>query len=609
MNRSPYFTGIIVLIFLSLLIVVPVSAQAGGFTVTCNDGTSFSNGVEVRINQMRTGFNYTATAIGLNGFDPVLAVLNTNSSSGLCDDDDATAAQYSANLPSTGPVSASGTSARVTFSNNGSNAFEDISLVVGGYGNSSGRFLLVLEGMAVTAQDGTGDPFSVNLTPEMVASGVPLTLYMISVTNDLDPLIYLVDSSGNSVNDNSGKPIACDDGGDTTTCFGQSQALSSSFVTFQNGSTLQNLPGGPHDAMLNLPLAGMSLSNDRSNNFFNFLMTSYQKSTLGQYVMVFDIGIGAAANGTGGKPPIQGQATPTPQPPQQQGNQGGGAAGGLNVTCNGGSNITNGIEVRVDQMRTGFNYTATAVGVNGFDPVLAVLPAGGGSGLCSDNDSTAASYSANLPTAGAVSSSANSARVPFSNTGSSAFEDISLVVGGKNGMTGEVMLILEGMAVTSADNLGDEFSVNITPGMVSSGVPLTVYMISTTNNLDPLINLVDANLNTLTDNSNAQIACDDAGDSAHCWGQSASLSNSFVTFQNGSQLANLPGGQYDAMLSLDLTGMSLNSDPSQNFFNFLMTSYQKQTLGQYVMVFDIGVGGGAGGGLNGGSTGGTGGKT
>jgi hypothetical protein len=351
----------------------------------------------------------------------------------------------------------------------------------------------------------------------------------------------------------------------------------------------------------------MTLSSDPSSNFFNFLMTSYNRQTNGQYVMVFDIGIGAAANSTGGKPPVQGQPTPIPQPPQN--NQGGGAAGGLNVTCNGGSNITNGIEVRVDQMRTGFNYTATAVGVNGFDPVLAVLPAGGGNGLCDDNDSTAASYSANLPTAGAVSSSANSARVPFSNTGSSAFEDVSLVVGGKNGMTGEVLLILEGMAVTSADNLGDEFSVNITPGMVSSGVPLTVYMISTTNNLDPLINLVDANLTTLTDNSNAQIACDDAGDSAHCWGQSASLSNSFVTFQNGSQLANLPGGQYDAMLSLDLTGMSLNSDPTQNFFNFLMTSYQKQTLGQYVMVFDIGVGG-AGGGLNGGGTGGgTGGKT
>src|SRR5262245_5280181 len=99
MNRSRLLTGSLLSFILLLLIVVPVSAQSGGFSVNCDNGTSFSNGVEFRIHQMRTGFNYTATAIGLNGFDPVLAVLNTNSNNGLCNDDDATATQYTANLP------------------------------------------------------------------------------------------------------------------------------------------------------------------------------------------------------------------------------------------------------------------------------------------------------------------------------------------------------------------------------------------------------------------------------------------------------------------------------------------------------------------------------
>jgi len=597
MRRSTLLTGIFFLIFVSLLIVVPVSAQAGGYSVTCDNGTSFSNGVQVRINQMRTGFNYTATAIGLNGFDPVLAVLNSQTGSGLCTDDDATAAQYSANLPTTGPISASPTSSRVTFSNNGSSGFADVSLVVGGYGNSSGRFLLVLEGMAVTAQDGSGDPFSVNITPEMVASGVPLTLYMISTTNDLDPLIYMVDSSGNSIKDNSGNPIACDDAGDTRVCSGQSSPLSNSFVTFQNGNQLKQLPGGPKDAMLSLPLAGMNLSSDRSSNFFNFLMSSYQRQTTGQYVLVFDIGVGAGTT----NPPVQ--ATPIPQQ-QPQGNNT--AGGGVNVTCDNGASITDGVEVRAVQMRTGFNYTATAVGVNGFDPVLAVLSTSGGSGLCSDNDATAVNYSANLPSVGSVVAAPGSARVTFSNNGSSGFADISLVVGSRNNTQGEFLLILEGMAVTAADNGGDPFSVNITPAMVASGRPLTVYMISTTNDLDPLIYMVDGSLRQINDNSGSPISCDDAGDNTRCWGQSASLVNSFVTFQNNGQLKNLPGGQYDAMLNIPLTGMSLNSDRSQNFFTFLMTSYQQQTLGQYVTVFDISLGGGSGsgGGLNGGSSGG-----
>src|SRR5262249_9222059 len=163
------------------------------------------------------------------------------------------------------------------------------------------------------------------------------------------------------------------------------------------------------------------------------------------------------------------------------------------------------------------------------------------------------------------------------------------------------------MAVTSQDNGGDPFSVNITPSMVASGRPLTVYMISTTNDLDPLIYMVDSNLRQINDNSGNPIACDDSGDTTHCWGQSASLTHSFVTFQNGNKLQNLPGGQYDAMLNIPLTGMNLSSDRNQNFFTFLMTSYQQQTLGQYVTVFDISLGSGGGGlpgGLTGGSSGG-----
>src|SRR5215212_967340 len=123
----------LVFILLTLSLVAPVGAQ--DYSVTCNNGGSFDNGVEVQVVQMRTGFDYRATAIGLNGFDPVLAVLDA-SGEGLCDDDNPDASGYSANLPSTGAVPASNLSSQVTFSNNSGNAFEDISLVVGGYGNT-----------------------------------------------------------------------------------------------------------------------------------------------------------------------------------------------------------------------------------------------------------------------------------------------------------------------------------------------------------------------------------------------------------------------------------------------------------------------------------------
>ncbi|PJF26120.1 MAG: hypothetical protein CUN53_09315, partial [Phototrophicales bacterium] len=57
-----------------MMSVSMVSAQPVGLSVTCDNGASFENGVEVIVNQMRTGFTYRATAVGIGGFDPVLAV-------------------------------------------------------------------------------------------------------------------------------------------------------------------------------------------------------------------------------------------------------------------------------------------------------------------------------------------------------------------------------------------------------------------------------------------------------------------------------------------------------------------------------------------------------
>ncbi|MBC7810416.1 MAG: hypothetical protein H7175_04680, partial [Burkholderiales bacterium] len=64
----------------------PVNAQSAGITVTCDNGQTINNGMEVTVIQMRSGFTYTATAIGINGFDPVLAVIDTTTGSGLCTD-------------------------------------------------------------------------------------------------------------------------------------------------------------------------------------------------------------------------------------------------------------------------------------------------------------------------------------------------------------------------------------------------------------------------------------------------------------------------------------------------------------------------------------------
>ncbi|NJL94141.1 MAG: hypothetical protein HC915_10655 [Anaerolineae bacterium] len=253
---------------------------------------------------------------------------------------------------------------------------------------------------------------------------------------------------------------------------------------------------------------------------------------------------------------------------------------GVDVTCDTGTNITDGAEIVVVQMRTGFSYTATVLGINGFDPVLAALGEDR-TGLCNDDSADAATYSANLPTTGIVPAAGTNSQLFFSNSSRNAFADISLVVGGFNGMGGEFLLILEGMAVTSADNAGDPFSVLLTPNIVSSGVPVTVYMIAETNSLDPLMSAIDADYNYLVGDDGQNIICDDAGTNL-CWGSSSSLSGYSVTRRGRA----LPGGPADSMINID---MSSAYDLGFSAVNYLMSSYQQRTGGDYIVVFHIGI--------------------
>jgi hypothetical protein len=262
------------------------SGDAAGISVECPEGFAFTNGVELVVN-MRSGFSYTATAIGLNGFDPILAV--TDSETTLCSDDDANAAGYVADLPTTGDVSESGLSAQMPFSYNGNDTFGDISLIVGGVDSMSGEFILVVEGLAVTSADGSGDgagdPFSIHLTPNMHASGIPVSAYMISVTDGLDSFLYVVDEENQAFVLDDGTFLACDDSG-TSNCWGDTPSLRGTYISRQNGN---RLPGGDFDSMMSLTWDSLGFD-PGDEGFITWRMTSSSQATYGDYVAVFHAG-------------------------------------------------------------------------------------------------------------------------------------------------------------------------------------------------------------------------------------------------------------------------------------------------------------------------------
>jgi len=261
-----------------------------GIAVSCPGGITFDNGVEVVVN-MRPGFNYTATAIGIGAFDPIIAVIDEQGNT-LCNDDEPAASGYIANLPTTGAIGPSGLTAHKTFSYSGS-SLGNVSLVVGSVGSTAGEFLLLIEGLVVTRNDGSGeaagDPFVVNVTSNMVASGVDYTTYMIAVTNALDTMINTVNSDGSAiVRLDDGTPISCDDAGSASLCFGDSVNLTGFYVSRENG---RQLGGGDFDSMLVIPGDVFTFED---GGFLNFRFTSSGQNTLGDYVAAFHLGTVAA---------------------------------------------------------------------------------------------------------------------------------------------------------------------------------------------------------------------------------------------------------------------------------------------------------------------------
>lgn len=280
------------LLFAVLLVslMVPMSAQqqveVSGVSVTCPNGLVIENGVEMVIN-MRTGFSYTATAIGIGDFDPVIAV--TDGSTVLCNDDSDDALNYGANLPTTGVVEANPFSASSPFSYSG-DGFGDISVIVGSFDNRAGEFVLFIEGLAVTNADGfgegAGDPFTLNLTPNVHLSEVPLSAYMIAVTSALDPLMTVVDEDDTIIRLDDGSLFACDDAGSAGLCWGETESLTGYSVA---RGVRSDIGGFNRDAYMSIPSELFGLGPDESG-FITWRYTSFDQNTFGDYIAVFHLG-------------------------------------------------------------------------------------------------------------------------------------------------------------------------------------------------------------------------------------------------------------------------------------------------------------------------------
>lgn len=536
--------------------------EDGGVRVECPGDLQITNGVEIIVN-MRPGFTYTATALGLDGFDPVIAVLDRGVVTD-CSDDVDDVSNFVAELPTTGQVSGTSFGAQLPFSHD-YDTLEDISIVVGGAGGAGGEFLLILEGMAITELDGTGDPFYLRLTPNLVNAPIDPAVYMLAANQQLDTLVQWV-----SNNDEGEVISACDDAGTEFCDDATLPSLNTSYVSRTAG---RRTPPSARNAMLVLPTTEATDVSDEADNFYSLLMTSFDQNTTGDYAVAFHVGIEGEAQ------IVSEENKEDPKPTATPGSAPSDSAmadnGGITVTCPDGREIINGVEIIVN-MRPSFTYTATAIGIDGFDPIMAVSDENSVI-ACSDDTTNAANITAALPTTDRITANRLSAQLPFSHNFNGP-ADISIVVGGFEGSGGQFVLLLEGMVISAEDGEGDPFTVNFTPNMLEADVDLSVFMLSTDNTLDALLQLVDED--------QILLECDDAG-TEFCDTGSSDLTSYAVTRSFGTMVN---GKSSDAMLTVPTSQLANLDFDNAVLLRFLMTSFGG-SQGEYVVLFHIGIGG------------------
>lgn len=307
-----------------------LSVQAQGISssifANCPEGSpQITNGVEI-IGNVRPG-EYRITVIGINGFDPVMAVVNSSGNT-VCNDDSADiAGLYEANLPPDGNIPRSGLNSGLFFRNR-SNTFQDFSIVVAGFGGQTGEALVILEDLRVTTDDGrgegAGDPFGVRITQNMLNSGQPIIAYMLGITASLDPLIALV-ANDQWVRDSQGNPIVCDDGGVASRCYNTGSSLNGALMVVNDGAS--RVVGDSFDSML---IVDPALFDTTSGDMLYFHFTSFNQQTTGDYVAAFRIPIGPES---GTIPPLVNTPAPLTTPVPLNTTGGVSANGSLSATA------------------------------------------------------------------------------------------------------------------------------------------------------------------------------------------------------------------------------------------------------------------------------------
>lgn len=235
----------------------------------CDEQLQLTDAIDITL--PRIDDDYFLSVVGLELENPMMAIMD-NLDGGLCYLT-ASGDIMSADLPLVGLMQPTTSAVRA-------NVFtESARILTGLVDDTSGGFLFTIDGRDV-AFDDTPDVVSIAVTESMVASGQPVTVYMISDTLDLNPQLALVSAEGEILTDANGEFIACLDTSASNQCWGEFEDMANAEITVRNDKTVQGIT---RDVMLRIPL-----TSELIGTTLNF-MSSAVDETFGKYILIIHI--------------------------------------------------------------------------------------------------------------------------------------------------------------------------------------------------------------------------------------------------------------------------------------------------------------------------------
>lgn len=529
---------VVALTFIAMMIGIVSQALTQGIEINCGDEDIIRNGIDIQFPNIDANASHTITSIGIDQYDPIIAVFNQQQSGG-CNDDSVNASGYTLDFPTTGYVDENNTNAQSVFQNSSM-----MRVVAGEYDDAGGEFVLMVEGLTY---DGNPDLINVIVTDEMIQSGLPLTAYVIEQTEGLNLSLALVDDNGVPLRDNLSEPIECDDAGDDDLCWGSHTSLVESYVDISGTVEMSPTEISP---MLSVPLT--------PEDEQTIVPFQIQQSPLadpdvtGEYIFLLHVGSGYLLRGDAIATATTGETATA-------------------LACDDETLVSDAVDITLPRLDS--DYTVSVRGQDKVVPLMAVMDNVGG-GLCYFFASSDDIMSAELPVVGMVQPSTASIRTYIDT------ETAQLLTGLIDDTIGSYLLTIEGASI-DFDGTPDVVSVHVTESMVASESAVTVYMISNTLDLDPQLALVSAEGDVLTDASGEPIVCVNTSSDDTCWGEYQDMATAEVTLRNDETIRGI---SRDVMLRIpltpDLVGTTLN----------FMSGRVGETFGDYTLIVHIPIG-------------------